>query len=277
MNRRRFLASASAAASLALAGCTSGQDDEPSTTTEATDTTTPQTTTPTTTTDDGPLAIGDEVSLFGESAMTVAGASASAFVVSRDGAERAVHSGNTTRYVHVTFDIDAIDDYETFVAENVTLQLNDETFTDPVFPLGGGRNQFVAAYPVPNDLTPFTGSVVLDTGDASATWEFDARAIEDVTQTVNYAVTNVAAPDSVAAESSFAVDLTVSNDGDPMEFVTKVFGTSSAPFRESFDVEGGSESTLTLDLTAPSADGDSEFEFSLDWGARTVNRTVAFE
>lgn len=276
MNRRRFIASAATAVPLALAGCTSGQDDEPSTTTAQTRTTTTTTTTATTA-DDGPLAVGEEVNLSGERAVTVADTGATAFVVSRDGADYTVHAGNTTRFVLVTFEVDNVDGYESFVTENATLRLNEQTFSGPVFPLGGGQNQFVAAYATPNELTPYTGGVELDAGEVSAAWEFDARDVESITRTVDFEVTDVVVPSTVPAGEDFTAKLVLANDGDPMDFVTQVTGTSSAPTRTSFTAEGATDSTYALELTAPSADGASEFELGLDWGADTATRTVSFE
>lgn len=275
MDRRQVLASASAALGAALAGCMGGQDGDTSTTTTTTEQTTTTTTT-TTTTESGPLALGEEVSLSGGAAMTAAGLGASAFVVSRDGSDRVIHSGNTTRYVHVTFEVDDVDDYESFVRENVALRLNDETYTDPVFPLGGGFNQFTAAYPVPDDVTPYTGGVELDTGDTTTTWEFDARDIGDATMTVDWAVADVAAPDSVAPETDFTVELTVSNNGDDIQFVAQYAVGSDSRSRDSWTVPGGEEKTIALELTSPARDGASEFDVSMNWGARSVTRTVAF-
>ncbi|MFB6071873.1 MAG: hypothetical protein ABEJ88_02800 [Halobacterium sp.] len=277
MDRRSFLASASATVPLALAGCLGGQDDSSTTTTTEPTDTTEQTTTQQTTTTSGPLSFGEEVSLSGDRAIAVADASSTAFVVSRDGSERVVHAGNTTRYVVVTFQVDAISDYESFVPQNVTLTINDATFTDPVFPLGGGFNQFAAAYPVPNDVTPYTASVDLDTGDTTATWEFTARDIQAISQTVDFEVTKVTAPDSVASGAGFSVDLTVDNAGDAMTFVTKVEGTSGAPFRTSFDVPAATKKTVTVDATAPDAGDASEFDVTLDWGANTATRTISYE
>jgi hypothetical protein len=276
MDRRQVLASASAALGAALAGCMGGGDDDTSTTTTTEQTKTTTTTTTTTTTEQGPMAVGEELSLGDDQAMAVSGLDASAFVVSRDGSERVIHSGNATRYVHVTFEVDNVDDYESFVRENAALRLNEETYTEPVFPLGGGFNQFTAAYPVPNDVTAFTGGVELDASDATGTWEFDARNIEAVTMTVDWEVTNVAAPDSVAPEADFTVDLTVVNDGDDIEFVTKYAVAGGSPSRDRWAAAGGEESTITLELTAPAADGASEFDVSMDWGARSVTRTIAF-
>jgi len=278
MDRRRFLASVSASVPLALAGCVGGQDDgESSTTTdETTDTTESTDTTTTTTTDDGPMAFGDEVSLADDRAVSVESAGSTAFVVSADGGGRTVHAGNTTRYTLLTFQVDAVDDYEAFVSENVTLTVNDQTYGDPVFPLGGGFNQFTAAFPVPNDVTPYTASVDLDTGDTTASWELSARDVQDITQAVEFSVTSVSAPDTVESEGSFGVDLTVDNAGDAMTFVTKVLGTAGAPTRTSFDIDAGTEKTVTVDATAPAAGDDSEFDVTLDWGADSATRTIAF-
>lgn len=269
MRRRRFLAGTAATLPIALAGCLSDQGGGD----DGTDST--PTTDDSASANDGPLAVGDEANLSGDRALTVDGLDASAFVVSRDGAERTVHSGTTTRYVHVALRPDGIDDYEAFAAEHVTLRVNDESYTDPVFPLGGGSVRFVAAYPVPADVTPYTASVEVDTGDANASWELDAREIEAVTRNVDYAVADVSAPESVEAGASFTVELAVSNNGDAMEFVVQHAGAGSG--RESFDVPAGEETTLELDLTAPSADGDGEFDVALDWGARSVTRTIGFE
>jgi hypothetical protein len=271
VDRRQVLASAAAAAAAGLAGCLGGGDSDSSTTTDE-----QPTTTATTTTDSGPMAVGDERSLGDDHAMTVAGLDASAFVVSRNGSDRVVNAGNTTRYVHVTFEVDNVDDYETFVRENATLRINEETYGDPVFPLGGGFNQFTAAYPVPNDVTPYTGGVDLDTGDTEATWEFDARDIGDITMDVDWDVSSVAVPDSVAPEAEFAVELTVANAGDDVTFATEYAVGDGSGGRESWSAPGGEDTTVALELTAPAADGASEFDVSLDWGARSVTRTVAF-
>lgn len=287
MDRRRFLASVSASVPLALAGCLGGQDDTPSTTTAPTqttaDATTETTTDATTTTDgDGPLGFGEHASLSDDRSISVESADATAFVVTADGTERLVHAGNTTRYTLVTFQIDEIAEYESFVRENVTLAVVDQnddeqTFEPELFPLGGGSNQFTAAFPVPNDVTPYLASVNLDTGDTTAAWEFDAAAISDITQNVDFEVTDVSAPDAVESEASFGVDLTVDNAGDPMTFVAKLLGTASAPTRTSFDLDGSAETTVTVDASAPAADGASEFDVTADWGADTATRTVAYE
>ncbi|MDH5021540.1 hypothetical protein [Halobacterium rubrum] len=270
MNRRDFLAGTAASLPLALAGCLgtgSGGDDDPT-----------QTQTPEHSPGDGPFAVGDEVGLGDDRALTVADFDASAFVVSRDGADRTVHSGKTTRYVHVALKPDGIDDREAFAADNVTLVVNDEEFGDPVFPLGGGPSQFVAAYPVPTDVTPYTASVEVDTGDGeTASWEIDARGIESITQTVDYAVADVSLPDAVEPGAEFTAELTVSNNGDAMEFVVQYRGGGNTG-RETLDVPAGEESTLELDLTAPSdPGGDDGFGVTLEWGARGVTELVLYE
>ncbi|SEW04881.1 hypothetical protein [Halobacterium jilantaiense] len=269
MDRRDFLAGTAASLPLALAGCL-GSSGDGGGDGDATQT-------PESTTDDGPLSSGDEVSLSGDRALTVADFDASAFVVSKDGSDRTVHSAKTTRYVHVALKPDGIDDREAFAADNVTLHVNDESFTDPVFPLGGGPSQYVAAYPVPTDVTPYTASVEVDTGDTTATWELDARAIEDITQSVDYAVSDVSLPEAVEPGATFTADLTVSNAGDAMEFVVQ-YEVGGSTGRESYDVPAGEETTLELELTAPSTTGDSDdLTVALDWGGRSVSETVAYE
>lgn len=281
MERRRFLAGLSATVPLALAGCMGGQGDEDTTSTTApTDDTTTQTPdgTTTTTTDSGPLSVGEKTSLGDDRAIGVVGTDATAFVLTREGTDYQVHAGNTTRHVLVTFDVDSVDDYESLVAENATLTLNgEETFSDPIFPLGGGANQFTAAYAVPNDVTAYTGSVDLDTGDTAASWTFSSRDIESITQSVDFEVTNVSAPDTVAAEAEFGVDIEIDNSGDAFEFVTTVDGTASAPMRATFDVPASETTTKTLELTAPAADGNSEFRVTLDWGVRGSMHAIPFE
>jgi len=288
MERRDFLAGTTAALPLALAGCLGGSgsggdsdgtdgddDDDDDDTTRATDDA------PNGSGgsggDDGPLAVGDRAGLGGDRALTVAGLDASAFVVSRDGAERVVHSGNETRYVHVALRPDGVDDREAFAADNVTLVVNGESFGDPVFPLGGGPSQYVAAFPVPTDVTPYTASVEVDAGDATATWELDAREIETITQTVDYAVSDVSLPDAVAPGDSFTADLTVSNNGDAMAFVVQYRGGGNTG-RETLDVPAGTEKTLELDLAAPDDPGsDDGFGVTLDWGGRGVTELVTYE
>lgn len=277
MDRREFLAGTAASLPLALAGCLGEQGDDETDTTQ-TQTQTTQSTDNSSNGDDGPLAVGDEAGLSGDRALAVSGFDASAFVVSRDGSERTVHSGKTTRYVHVALQPTGIDDYEAFAAENVTLHVNDESFTDPVFPLGGGANQFVAAYPVPSDVTPYTASVEVDTGDANATWELGARDIETVTKTVDYAVSDVSFPESVEPGATFTVELTVSNNGDAMEFVLQheVAGSGG---RETYDVPAGEETTLELDFTAPSDpdEGDDGVAVQLEWGGRGTIEVVPYD
>lgn len=270
MNRRDVLAGTAASLPLALAGCLGSGDGDDSTQT--------QTQTPESSRGDGPFAVGDEVGLGDDRALTVAGFDASAFVVSKDGADRTVHSGKTTRYVHVALKPDGIDDREAFAADNVTLVVDDQEFGDPVFPLGGGPSQYVAAYPVPTDVTPYTASVEVDTGDGeTATWELDARGIESITQTVDYAVADVSLPDAVEPGAEFTAELTVSNNGDAMAFVVQYEAAGSG--RESFEVPAGEETTLELNLTAPSDsdDGDDGAGVTLDWGARRVAEVVPYE
>ena len=281
MNRRRFLTTVSAALPLSVAGCLgNGNEDEPSTTSPPASDSPDNPDDPTTAgpTTSGPMSVGDKLSLGDDRALGVVGADATAFVVTRSGTDYQVHADNTTRHVLVTVDADAIDDHESFVAENVAFTINgEETFTDPVFPLGGGSNRFAAAYAVPNDLTAYTGSVNLDTGDTSATWEFDARDIESITMDVDFGVLSVSAPDAVAAEADFGVDLEVENAGDALGFVTLVEGTAGAPTRASFDIPAGETKTVTVEATAPAADGNSEFDVTLDWGADTTSKTIQFE
>jgi len=268
MDRRDFLAGTAASLPLALAGClgSDGGGDGDSTQT------------PESSSGDGPLSVGEEAGLSGDRALTVDGFDASAFVVSKDGSDRTVHSAQTTRYVHVALEPDGIDDRESFAADNVTLHVNDESFTDPVFPLGGGPSQYVAAYPVPTDVTPYTARVEVDTGDATATWELDARAIESITQSVDYAVSDVALPESVEPGATFTADLTVSNTGDAMEFVVQ-YEAAGSTGRETYDVPAGEETTLELELTAPSnpGDGDDGVAITLDWGASRLAEVVPYE
>ncbi|WP_336034585.1 hypothetical protein [Halobacterium yunchengense] len=286
MERRQFLASASAAVPLALAGCLGGQDDDPSTTTEPDDTTGEPTTRPTTEqpTEDGPLSVGETASLSGDRALGVEGVDASAFVLTRGSGADAVHAVEGERYVRVTFAPDGVDDYESFVAEHCTLTVDDETFDDPVFPIGGGQVQFEAAYSVPADLTPYTASVDVDTGDAAATWAFDARDVEAVTQSVDYEVGDLSAPDSVPAGESFTAELPVDNGGDEIEFHAAVRGTANAPLRVSETLPGGEETTVEVDATAPERSGDDDqtgvevgFEVAVDFGHGERSATVDYE
>lgn len=276
MDRREFLAGTAASLPLALAGCLGEQGDDETTPSE---TQTTQTTTEGSTADgDGPLSVGDEASLSGDRALAVAGFDASAFVVSRDGADRTVHSEPTSRFVHVALRPDGIDDHEAFATEHVTLHVNDESYTDPVFPLGGGSNQFVAAYLVPTDVTPYTASVEVDAGDANATWELGARDIETITKTVDYAVSDVSLPESVEPGATFTAELTVSNAGDAMEFVVQ-YDTGAGAGRETFDVPAGEETTFELELTAPSDpdDRDDGVGVQIDWGGQGVVEVVPYE
>lgn len=280
MERRRFLASVSAAAvPLSLAGCMGGQDDEPSeTTTEPTDS--PTTGEPTTTqpTESGPLSFGETAELSGDRALTVESAGASAFAVTRGEGDDQVHSVEDGRYVTVKFSPDGITDYRSFVSEHVTLTVNgEEEFSDPLFPLGGGPSRFDAAYAVPAGITPYTATVDVDTGDATASWEFDARAIEAITQTVDFSVTGLSAPDAVEPDANFTAELTVDNAGDAITFYGVLEGTAGAPARISEDLPAGETTTFDVAATAPEADGADEFEFAVDYGYDDVAETVAYE
>lgn len=282
MERRRFLASLSATVPLALAGCMSGDDDKDDTTTAPSDDTTTQntddTTTTQTTTESGPMSVGDSVSLGDGRELAVVDSGASAFALTRGTGTDQIHANDGERFVTVKFAPTGIDDYQSFVSENVRLTINDEEeFGDPVFPLGGGSNRFDAAYSIPADLTPYTAAVTVETDGDSATWEFDSRDIQSITQNVDYEVGELSVPDSVPAGESFAVELPVDNGGGDITFYAVIEGTANAPRRISEDLPAGEETVVELEPTAPEADGDSEFEMTVDWGADSVTETVQFE
>lgn len=286
MERRTFLASVSASVPLALAGCVGGQDDEPSQTTAPDETTTQPTTSNTTRAgESGPLSVGEDASLGGDRSLGVVDAGASAFVVTRGEADDQVHAVEDERYVTVKFAPTGIDDYRSFVAGNVTLTVNDNReFGDPVFPIGGGPSRFDAAYSIPTDLTPYTATVALDTGDETVEWEFDARDIEAITQTVDYSVGSLSAPDSVPEGESFTAELPVENAGDDVTFYAVLTGTANAPTRVSETLPAGETTTVEIDATAPerSDDGDQTgveagFEFAVDWGHGEATATVDYE
>jgi hypothetical protein len=279
MDRRRFLASLSATVPFALAGCIGDQEDDTSTTAPTDDTTT-QTTgdTTTTPTDPGPMAVGDAVSLGDGRELAVVGSGASAFAITRGTGTEQIHATEGERFVTVKFAPTGIDDYRAFVAENVTLTINDEEeFGDPVFPLGGGSNRFDAAYSIPTDLTPYTTTVTVESDGETASWEFDSRDIQSITQNVDYAVGELSVPDAVPAGESFAAELPVDNGGDELTFYAVIEGAANAPRRISEDLPASEETAVKLEPTAPDADGDSEFEFTVDWGANSVSETVNFE
>jgi len=101
--------------------------------------------------------------------------------------------------------------------------------------------------------------------------------IESITQNVDWEVTSETVPDSVAPEAEFGVDLEIENNGDAFEFVTTVAGTASAPTRATFDVPASDTVTKTVELTAPAADGESEFHVELDWGGTGIIEVIPFE
>lgn len=289
MERRTFLASVSASIPLAVAGCMGGQD-EPSQTTEQ-----PATTTDPNTTgepaDSGPLSVGDEASLSDDRALAVVDAGASAFVVTRGDPDEQVHALEDERYVRLKFAPTGIDDYQSFVADNVTLTVNGRmdsedtvTLEDPVFPIGGGPSRFDAAYSLPTDVTPYTATVELDADDQSAAWAFSAEDIEAITQAVDYTVGSLSAPEAVPEGESFTAELPVENEGDDVTFYAVLTGTANAPTRISKDLPGGEETTIEIDATAPerSDDGDESgvevgFGFGFDWGHGTASATVEYE
>lgn len=279
MERRTFLASVSATVPLALAGCMGGQDEPSNTTTEQTDTETTTDTTATTTENaaqSGPLSLGEEASLSGDRALGVLDADASAFVVTRGVGDDRIHAVADERYVTVKFAPTGVSDYESFVAENVTLTLNgEEEFTDPVFPIGGGPNRFDAAYSIPADLTPYTATVSLETGDGDVDWEFDARDIEKISQTVDYEVGSLSAPESVAAGEDFTAELPVDNGGDEVAFYAVVEDTANAPTVVSEDLPASEETVVEIDATAPET--DDAFEFTVDWDHGEDSVSVAIE
>jgi len=263
MQRRQFIAGIAAGAPLGLAGCLSAPTGSDETATE--------------TTDAGPLAVGDGVDLADGGSLSVAGVGATAFVATRGDGDDQVHSVADGRYVTVTFAPDGIDDYRSFVADNVTLTLNGEhSFTDPLFPIGGGRARFQAAFAVPTDVTPYGATVELDADGTTATWELNARGIEAITQSVDYEVTELRAPESVAPGDSFTLELDVTNGGDALTFRGVVEGTAGAPSRFARDVAASTTETLAFSVTAPAADGDT-FDVAIDYGHDDATATVAFE
>lgn len=286
MERRTFLASVSASIPLAVAGCMGGGDDESDETTTA-----PESTTTAQTTeedgdqeaDSGPLAVGDTASLSGGRELAVLDADASAFVVTRGTGVDRIHAVDGERYVRVKFAPTGLDDYQSFVSENVTLVVNggidsEETVTleEPIFPIGGGPSRFDAAFSIPTDVTPYTATVSLDTGDESVAWEFSAEYIEAITQAVDYTVGSLSAPDSVAAGDDFTVELPVENEGDDVEFYAVLTGTANAPTLVSETLTGGEETTVEIEATAPETDGDS-FEFTVDWDHGATSASVDYE
>lgn len=280
MERRRFLASLSATVPLALAGCMGGQDDEDDTSTTApTDDTTTQTTdetTTSTTTESGPMSVGDAASLGDGRELAVVDAGASAFAVTRGDGAGQIHAAEGERFVTVKFAPTGIDDYRSFVAENATLTINgEESFSDPVFPLGGGSTRFDAAYSVPADLTPYTATVTVEADGESATWEFGSRAIESMTQNVDYSVGELSVPESVPAGEGFTAELPVDNGGGEMTFYAVVEGTANAPTRVSETLPASEETTIELNPTAPDADG--EFDLTVDWSADSTTKTIPLE
>jgi len=290
MDRRKFIALLSSSIPLSMAGCMSGDDggdsgstEPPATDVPATDEpteTAPEPTTTTTTTtpeDDGPLSVGESVELPDGGTISVARMDSSAFVLTQGDGGADVQAENGAYYVRVTFNAQGISDYESFVSENVGLTINDAKYGDPVITYASGFSTFTAAYLVPNDVTPYTGRVSLETGDVSAAWEFDAGVIEVITQNVTYTVPSVSVPESVAAGNSFDVEFTVENGGSPMTFLAQVFGTKKAPLRLRKDVPGQDAKTFTVSAQAPSADGADEFDVTLDWGADATTKTIAFE
>jgi hypothetical protein len=285
MERRTFLASVSAAVPLALAGCMGGQDEPSNTTTEQADTTdTTDTTDNSETTEtterpeqSGPLSLGEEVSLSGDRAFAALDAGASAFVVTRGRGDDRIHAVSEERYVTVKFAPTGVSDYEAFVEENVTLALNgEEEFGDPVFPIGGGPNRFDAAYSIPTDLTPYTATVSLETGDGSVEWAFDARDIETISQSVDYEVGSLSAPESVAAGEDFTAELPVDNGGGEFTFYAVVEDTANAPTLVSEDLPASEETVVEIDATAPDTDEDA-FEFTVDWDHGEDSTSVAIE
>lgn len=282
MERRTFLASVSAAVPLALAGCMGGQDESSNTTTEQTDTTDTTDTTETTETTEnpeqsGPLSLGEEASLSGERAFAALDADASAFVVTRGRGDDRIHAVADERYVSVKFAPTGVSDYRTFVEENVTLTLNDEAeFGDPVFPIGGGPNRFDAAYSIPSDLTPYTATVSLETGDGTVEWEFDARDIEAISQNVDYEVGALSAPESVPAGEDFTAELPVDNGGGEITFYAVVEDTANAPTLVSEDLPASEETVVEIDATAPDTDEDA-FEFTVDWDHGEDSLSVPIE
>lgn len=294
MERRTFLASVSASVPLAVAGCMGESGDEPSTTSESNGTTAEPTTQATTEqpTDSGPLSVGEAASLSDGRELAVVDAGASAFVVTRGDADEQIHAEDGERFIRVKFAPDGIEDYRSFVEDNVRVTVNERSegtdhgaiLLEPVFPIGGGPSRFDAAWSIPTDVTPYTATVTLDAGEETYDWVFDAEHIEAITQTVDYTVGSLSAPDSVAPGESFTAELPVENEGDAVEFYAVLTGTANAPTRIAEDLPGGEETTIEVDATAPErSDGGDQtgaevgFEFALDWGHGAAAATVDYE
>ncbi|MFT4890665.1 MAG: hypothetical protein ACI9YT_001583 [Halobacteriales archaeon] len=284
MERRKFITVLSSMVPLSMAGCMGGQNDGGSGTTAAptTDepagtTAEPTTTTTTTPEDDGPLSVGDRVELSDDRGISVARIESSVVVLTQADGGADVKGEKGGYYVLVSFDGNGISEYESFVRENVSVVIEGEEYGDPVFTYASGFNTFTAAYQVPADIVPYTGSVRLDTGDLSAIWEFDGGVIDAITRKVDYSVSSLSVPDSVAPESPFSIEFTVENGGDPMTFLAQVFGTLEAPLRIREDVPESDAKTVTVAAKAPAAGDADEFDVTLDWGADSTTETIPFE
>lgn len=280
MERRRFIALLSSSIPLSVAGCMGGDGSDGAGTTDAPTTTPAPTTEPTATTtpeDDGPLAIGDVFDLPDDKTISVDGIDSSVFVFTQDEDGADVDAESGAYYVRITFGGHGITDYEAFVTEHVTPVIEGETYGDPLFTYTSGFNTFTAAYRVPDDIVPYRGRVKLEIDGVSAAWEFDAGVIEAITRTVDYSVSSVSVPDAVAPGDSFEIEATVENGGDPMTFLAQVFGTMEAPIRVRQDVPTDGVETFAIDAEAPAAGDEDEFDVTLDWGADSIGKTVAFE
>ncbi|WP_232687569.1 hypothetical protein [Halobacterium zhouii] len=271
MNRRRFLTAVSATLPLSVAGCLgNGNDDDQQTSTGS-----PTTDEPTTS---EPMKVGETADLSGETALTLLDGTAHASIIvgTEDGPEVAANEGK--KWALLNFDADAVDDRQTLVSDSVTLTLNETDYTDPTFVARGGQNDFTAAYEVPADLSPWAGHVTVDTGDASATWQLDARTLEDMAHAVSYSVTSVSVPDSVARGDSYDVDVTVENAGSAaMRFLARLNPAGVSPTTVEFEVPQGETKTNTTTVTASVAEGTEEFDVSLDWGVDSTTKTIAVD
>lgn len=270
MNRRRFLTAVSATLPLSVAGCLGDDtEDQPPTTGS------PPTSEPTTS---EPMSVGDTADLSGDAALTLLDGTAHAsIVVARDDGPE-IRANDGKKWILLDFDADYVDDRQALVSDSVTLTLNETDFTDPVFVARGGPNNFTAAYEVPADLSPWAGNVTIDTGDASDTWQLDARTLEDMAHTVSYSVTSVSVPDSVARGDDYDIDVTVENAGSGLlRFLTRLHPAGVASSTVNFEVPKGETKTHTTTVTASVAEGAEEFDVSLDWGVDSTTKTIAVE
>ncbi|WP_254537408.1 hypothetical protein [Halomarina litorea] len=270
MDRRHFLALAGTGTTHALTGCLA-TTDSPGTRTDD------GTASPTTTDPDDPTPEGDPPRLVVSDVST-------ARMALRSGAHLDVVGDETEQFV--TFAVrpaegtlDGVGARE--LPERFTVELDGvrypkrsdsvvDTFGDPV----------TVGVPVPLDVTPTEGRVVLTDGpDAPTDWSLDENVLGALAHPARFTVESFDLPETVSNPNAIDVAVTVQNGGEGGgEFLAELgVATISDVSEIRFDVPAGESVRYDTQLSSHGVTDQQTLPVVFDWGYGRLRREVPVE